>query len=226
MRRTICSFLITALALALPAHAQPAKPAAEPKPAAAPAQPDPKPFSVEGVYVEACTCRGTCQGEITGEPTGCDVVGACLLNKAAYDGHDISGTRLAFALDHGDQLHLYLDAPDAAKRTALEAFARAAFAGYGKVQSVSQAKIELSGADGAYTVKIDGGKTMTLATEPVFGGDHKTAIAIDNTQHPLNPTLRQAHCVSCTYADGEHKITIEKGRNSFFNQSMKAAGKI
>jgi len=42
----------------------------------------------------------------------------------------------------------------------------------------------------------------------------------------LSPTLYQGRCVSCTYADGEHKITIEKGRDSFFNQRIKSSGKV
>lgn len=182
-----------------------------------------KTYSVEGVYVEACSCRGTCQAEVSGAATGCDALGAAEIVKGTGDGRDISGTRMAFAVDHGDQLHLYLDAPDAARRGALEAFARAAFAGFGKVQSVTQAHITLVGKDGAYTVQVNGGRVMSLTTEPVLGGDHKTAVAIENSMHPLNPTLYQGKCMGAAYTDGGRAFSLEKGRNSFFNQHMKAA---
>ena len=184
-----------------------------------------KDFSAEGVYVEACTCKTTCAGEVTGEPTGCDVVGACRIDKGTYDGKDLAGTTLAFAVDHTDQVHLYLDAPEGDKRSALEAFARATLAALGSVKSVAAAKIDLTGKDGAYTVRVGGGKTMTVATEPVLGGDHKTPVALNNTLNLLNPTLYQGRCTGGMYADGEHRITIEKGRNAFFNAHMKASGK-
>jgi hypothetical protein len=190
---------------------------------AQPAKPAPAKFTVRGVYVESCTCRSTCAGEITGEATGCDVVGAARIDEGSYNGADLAGTRVAFAVDHGDQVHLYLDAPQP-KRTALESFARAAFAALGTVKSVADFPIDLSGKDGAYSVKIDGGKVLTLSTEPVLGGDHKTPVAINNTLNALNPTLYQGHSLGARYTDRDRTITIEKGRNAFFNAHMDATG--
>lgn len=40
----------------------------------------------------------------------------------------------------------------------------------------------------------------------------------------MNPVMCQGVCVSCTYTDGDRKITLEKGRNAYFNQHMKSSG--
>jgi hypothetical protein len=56
---------------------------------------------------------------------------------------------------------------------------------------VHDAKIDINGKDGAYTVKVDGGKIMTCTTEPVLGGDNKTPITHTNTKDALNPTMYQ-----------------------------------
>ncbi len=112
------------------------------------------------------------------------------------------------------------------RRWTFEAFARAALGPFGTVKGVAAAEIRLEGRDGKYTAIADGGlgKMLKLVTEPVLGGDHKTPVAINNTLNTLNPTLYQGKCISGAYADGEHKITIEKGRNSFFNAAMKQSG--
>jgi len=206
------------------------KPSAAPTPkesAASPKEaPATKDYTLEGHYVEACTCKGACAAEISGDNPGCDSVAVYQIDKGAYDGQDFSGTRVAFVIDHGDQVHLYLDAPDTARRGALEKFARAAFGPYGTINSVALARVDFTVKEGAYHVKVNDGKTLTLDTEPVLGGDKKSAVEIQNSQNVLSPTLYQGRCVSCTYADGEHKITIEKGRDSFFNQRIKSSGKV
>ena len=64
---------------------------------------------------------------------------------------------------------------------------------------------------------------MTFQTEPMAGGDGKAAIHIKNA---VNPTVYQGTCVSAIYADGQRKVTVEKGRNSHFNPRLKSSGKI
>jgi hypothetical protein len=187
---------------------------------------DAKDFSIEGNYVEACSCRAPCPCELVGPNMSCEGVGAYQIDKGAYGGEDISGVRFAYSLYIGKEVHIYLDAPDAAKKAAGEKFARAQLAGFGPCKGVHDAKVEITGKDGAYTAKVDGGKIMTLVTEPMLGGDKKTPVVHSNTMDALNPTMYQAAVVSCTYADGDKKITLEKGRNSYFNQKMKSSGKL
>ncbi len=183
-------------------------------------------FSIDGFYVEMCSCRPPCPCELTGADMSCSGVGAYQFDKGAYGGEDFSGTRVAYSLHIGKEVHLYIDAPDAKKRAAAEKFARAALAAFGPVKGVHEAKVEIAGKDGAYTVKVNGGKTLSCISEPVMGGDKKTPIKHDNTLDALNPVMYQGKCVSCTYAEGENKITLEAGRNAYFNQHMKSSGKI
>jgi len=37
--------------------------------------------------------------------------------------------------------------------------------------------------------------------------------------------MYQGSCVSCTYTDGDMKINLDKGRNSYFNAHMKSGGR-
>jgi hypothetical protein len=187
---------------------------------------DAKEFAIEGNYVEACSCRPPCPCELIGPDMRCEGLGAYQIDKGTYGGEDISGTRFAYSLYIGKEVHIYLDAPDAAKHAAVEKFARAQLAGFGPCKGVHDAKVEIAGKDGNHTVTVDGGKIMTFVTEPILGGDKKTPIVHMNTKDALNPTMYQAGVVSATYADGEKKITLEKGRNSYFNQKMKSSGKI
>lgn len=214
---------IAAILVATPTFAQ--QPKARPTPAPEPAA-EGKDFAVEGHYLEACSCRPPCPCELTGAMMGCKGVGAYQFDKASYDGEDFSGTRLAYSLYLGESVHLYLDAADAKKRAALEKFARAFLAGFGPVKGVHEAKIEIAGKDGNYTLKVDGGKVMSCTTEPVLGGDKKTPIVHSNTHDVVNRTMYQGVCTSCSYVDGDMKITLDKGRNSYFNPQMKASGKV
>ena len=105
-------------------------------------------------------------------------------------------------------------------------FGRAAFASFGPIKEVKAAKIDVSGADGKYTVTVDGGKIMKFETEPVLGGDGKTPIGYTNIKNAVNPTVYQGTCVSATYSDGDKDVTVAKGRNSHFNPKLKSRGKI
>src|SRR5207253_7644360 len=120
------------------------------------------------------SCRPPCPCEMIGAEMGCNGVGAYQFDHGKYGGEDFSGTRLAYTLNIGQSVHLYVDAPDAAKRAALEKFGRAALAGFGPILGVHDAKIEITGRDGEYTLKVDGGKTISCTTRPALGGDHKT----------------------------------------------------
>jgi hypothetical protein len=185
-----------------------------------------KEFSVEGYYVEACSCKPPCPCELTGANMSCEGVGAYDFEKGKYAGEDFSGTRVAYSLHIGKEVHLYIDAPDAKKRAAAEKFARAALAAFGPVKGVHEAKIEITGKDGNYTFKVDGGKVLSCTTSPVLGGDHKNPIKHENTLDAVNPVMYQGLCESCTYVQGDNKITLEKGRNAYFNQHMKTNGKV
>ena len=187
---------------------------------------EPKDFSIEGFYSEACSCSAPCPCELTGPIMSCKGVGAYQFDKGRYGSDDFSGCRMAYSLYIGKSVQLYIDAPDETKRAAMEKFGRVALAAFGPITAVHASKVELSGKDGAYTIKVDGGKIMNCTSEPMFGGDKKTPVVHSNTFDALNPVMYQAQCISCTYADGDMKVTLDKGNNSFFNAHMKASGKL
>ncbi len=222
MRLVVLASAVFAVASAC-ASIEPAPQATKPAPEQ---KPEPKPFAIDGYYAEACSCGTPCPCELTGPIMSCKGVGAYVFTQGSYGGEDFSGTRLAYSLYIGQQVRLYIDAPDAAKRAAAERFARVALAAFGPIQSAREAKVELTGKDGAYTIRVDGGKVMQCTTEPMLGGDRKTPIVHSNTFDALNPVMYQAQCTGCSYSDGEMKIELEKGRNSYFNAHMHASGKL
>jgi hypothetical protein len=183
-------------------------------------------FSVEGMFVDCCSCRPPCPCELTEVAGGCEGVGAHQISSGKYAGDDLAGVKIAHAKVVGEWVNLYIDARDQKQLAAAERFGRAAFAKFGPIKQVKAARIEVSGADGRYIVTVDGGKIMKLETEPVLGGDGKTPIGYTNIQNAVNPTVYQAAVVSATYSDGDKKVTLEKGRNSHFNPKLKSSGKI
>ena len=60
----------------------------------------------------------------------------------------------------------------------------------------------------------------------MLGGDGKSPVGITNIKNAVNPMVYQGTCVSATYADGDRKVTIGKGRNSHFNPALKSSGKV
>jgi hypothetical protein len=200
---------------------QPARDEQKP-PAPATAKAD---FSVEGMFVDCCSCSPPCPCEMTEVAMGCKGVGVHQISSGKYAGDDLVGVKIAHAKVVGEWVNLYIDAKDE-QRAAAEKFGRAAFAGFGPIKEVRAAKIEVSGADGKYTVTVDGGKIMKLETEPLLGGDGKTPIGYTNIKNAVNPTVYQGTCVSATYSDGDKKVTVEKGRNAHFNPKLKSSGKI
>ena len=183
-------------------------------------------FSVEGMFVDVCSCKPPCPCELTEVAMGCEGVGAHQISSGKYAGDDLVGVKIAHAKVVGQWVNLYIDAKDEKQRAAAEKFGRAAWAGFGPIREVKAARIEVTGADGKYTVTVDGGKVMKFETEPLLGGDGTTPIGYTNIKNAVNPTVYQGTCVSATYSDGDKKVTVEKGRNSHFNPKLKSSGKI
>jgi hypothetical protein len=183
------------------------------------------PFAVEGRFVEACSCTGACAAELTGHSPGCDGVAAIAVDRGTYDGHDISGVRIAAAGYAGDQVSLYIDAP-AEKWRAAEAFARGVFASWGKIQEASVTDVAIAGSDTNYSVRVGGGQILSFDTEAVPGVDADHPVLVEHTVNALSPTFHQGHCLGATFRDRGHSFTIPAGRNSFYNPSLKATGKL
>ena len=183
-------------------------------------------FSVEGMFVDVCSCKPPCPCELTEVAACCEGVGVHHIQTGAYGGADLSGVKIAHAKIVGEWVNLYIDARDEQQRAAAERFGRAAFGKFGPIKEVKAGRIEISGADGRYTMTVDGGKIMTLMTEPLLGGDGKTPLGYTNINNVVNPTVFQGTCVRATYSDGDKKVTVEKGRNSHFNPKLKSSGKI
>jgi len=186
-------------------------------------------YAVEGQYVEACSCRAPCACELTGDVMkSCQGVGAVDISKGTYNGVDLSGAKIAYALGVGEWVDVYVDAKSPQQAEATKALARAALKDFGPIQAVKDAKIDLTRAGYAYTVKVDGGKTMAFTTEPVMGRDGKTPLAHENIPHnAFNSTLLQGKSVTCSYhGEGKKEFSVDKGRNAYFNDKMKFKGEI
>jgi len=185
-----------------------------------------KPYSLAGTYVEGCSCSLVCSCNLTGKfMGGCQGVGALSLTSGKFNGQDLAGAKIAAAMAPGSWVRLYVDAKNPKQKAAVSELASTAFGAYGKVESVKDAKVDLSGSDGKYTVTVDGGKVMKLSTEPFFGLDKKTPVSHSNVMDPFNPTIYQGTTVSCSYQDEAHSFTLE-GSNSYFNPNMKSEGKL
>lgn len=182
-------------------------------------------FSVEGMFVDVCSCLPPCPCELTEVAAGCQGVGAHQIS-GTYAGDELAGAKIAHAKVVGEWVNLYIDAKDEKQRAAAEKFGRAAWAGFGPIKEVKAARIEISGADGKYRVTVDGGKIMRFETEPLLGGDGKTPVGYTNIKNVVNPTVFQGTCVSAAYTDGDRKVTVEKGCNSHFNPKLKSSGKL
>lgn len=184
-----------------------------------------KPYKVAGTYVEGCSCTIPCSCPMTGFMKGCQGVGAISFTSGTFNGQNLAGLKVAAGIGLGEWVRIYIDAKDAKQREAATEFATTAFSSYGKVESVKDAKIELTGQDGKYVVSVDGGKVMQLTTEPVLGLDKKTPISHSNINDPFNPTIYQGKTVSASYEDDAHSFTLA-GSNSYFNPKMTSTGKL
>jgi hypothetical protein len=170
-----------------------------------------KPFKVEGLYLEGC---------------GCDCVGAVRLRgESSYNGVSLAGCKIAYATVPTKWVRLYIEAKGEAQLAAATEFAKAAFAKFGTIESARAAKIEMGQRDGKYFLRVDGGKVINLSSEPVLGGDGKTALSYSNTKNLFTRTFRQAKTIQCTFKDGNREFH-HKETNSYFNEYMKNEGNL
>lgn len=180
-------------------------------------------YSVKGTFVEACSCDVPCPCELTGIEKGCQTVAALSLSDSSCSGVGLSGAKIAYATKPGEWVCIYVDAKDDKQKQAAIKFAKGVCGNYGKIEKTDSAKIEFSGKDGNYTVKVDGGKILQLTTEPILGGDNKTPITHTNTKSKLTSIFMQGRVVSAAFSDGERKFEL-KGSNSYFNTNMQCEG--
>jgi hypothetical protein len=183
------------------------------------------PFNVTGTYVEGCSCDIPCPCAMTGSVKGCQGIDTMELSGGTYNGVDLKGVKIAVAKTLENWARVYLDAPDPKQREATAAFATAWASQMGKVEAVKDARIEISGKDGSYTVKVDNGKIAQLTTKVILGADEKNPLSHANLKTPLNPTLYQARTLSGSFRDGDRSFEL-KDRNSYFNSQMKASGEL
>lgn len=180
-------------------------------------------FRVAGTFLEGCSCTISCPCAMPGGlKHGCQAVGAVTVTSGAYQGVDLAGAKIVYATSPGSWVRLYIDAP---AEEAATAFARAAFSALGKIEAVKNAKIDLSGRGGTYTLTVDGGKIAQLSTEPVLGADRKTPMTHTNTVIPFSPTVMQGRTLKGSFHDGERSFTLE-GSNSYFNERVMSSGAI
>jgi hypothetical protein len=185
-------------------------------------------YSLEGQYVESCSCRVPCSCEMTGPMKGCLGVGAYDIKKGSYNGVDISGAKFAYASGVTEWVDLYIDAKDEKQREAVKGMASGFLKNFGTIQDVKPAKVDIKRDGYAFDVNVDNGKVMAFKTEPVMGGDGKTPVTHTNIGDPFNSTMLQGKGVSTKYtaAKDSKSFTIDKGRNSYCNDKMKASGQI
>jgi hypothetical protein len=183
------------------------------------------PYTAQGLFVEGCSCAPICTCELIEVEMGCKGVGAYSLTGGQFNGVSLAGAKLAYAVSPGHWLYLYVDSPDPKQREAALEFAKAYYHEWGELKSARQAHIKIEGSEGRYTVTVDDGKVMTLKTEPILGGDGKTAVQISNTKSGLNPTVSQGRTLSGEFHDGEESFEL-KDSNSFFNPHMNAKGSV
>lgn len=180
-----------------------------------------KPFSWEGVFVEGCSCMSPCPCEISDVRMGCQGVGVYVFNKGKYGTTDLAGLKLAYGIQPGEWVTLFIEAKNANQRKAAVEFATTAFKEAGKVLFVRDAKISVTGSKGKYTVTVE--KAFTLKTEPILGGDGKSPISISNVKNPIHPTVFLGKTVQCTYNDGERSFDIQDTNSYFNNRAMSTA---
>ncbi len=183
------------------------------------------PFSVTGTYVEGCTCGIPCPCAMTDPPSGCQGIDTMELSGGTFNGVDLKGVKIVVTKALGNWSRVYLDAPDPQQREAAAAFATAWASQMGTVEAVKDARIEFSGKDGNYTVKVDDGKTAQLITKVILGADEMNPLSHGNLKTPLTHTLYQARTLSGSFQDGDRSFEF-KDSNAYFNPQMKASGEL
>jgi hypothetical protein len=167
-----------------------------------------KPYSIDALFVEGCSCKGVCSAEITGVDVGCRGVGAMKFYKASYGGADFSGTLAAWAWGpSGEWVRIYVQSP-AKKRAAVIGFMTAALESWGKLVSVKDAAIEIQGANGSYQAMVNDGEVMSLSTKPVLGANGK-GVLISNLPSPFHSAVTQGQTVRAVFKDGMDPFDLE-----------------
>jgi len=183
-----------------------------------------RPFEIEGMYVEGCSCRPPCACELTGVEMGCQGVGAFRFTGGKYMDTSLAGTGFAYGVEPGKWVRIYVDAKDAKQKEAVTALAKAALKDFGPCEGVKDAKVEVTGDGGKYSVKVD--DAFTLTTEPILGGDGKTPLVYSNIHDPLHPDVMQAKTTKCEYKDDKHSFKLDEGCNAYFHPKLKVSGKL
>lgn len=187
---------------------------------------DKHPFNVQGLYSETCSCSAPCPCELIGLKKGCEGFGAMQLSSGSYNGQDLSGMKAAYAVAPGDWVIVYVQPAKPEQSKAAREFLMAVFTNWGRVEAIKDAKVDIAGQGGNYTVAVDDGKIMRYQTKVVLGGDKKTPIAHTNISDPLNHTFFQALSESGVFKDDGREITLDKGTNSYFNDKMDSKGEL
>ena len=183
-----------------------------------------KPFTVKGEFIDSCSCNIGCSCPMGMIESGCQGIGVMVIKSGTFAGGDMSGAKIAYATAPGKWVRAYVDAP-AGAMPAASAFAASALAGFGKVEFVKPARVALSGANGAYTFSVDGGKIMKASTMMVRGGDGHSPIVHSNLPDPLNDKFAQGKTVSGRYSDAGRSFTL-KGSNSYYNTGLNKSGRL
>lgn len=188
---------------------------------------DKRPFNIKGLYTEACSCTVPCSCALTGEmSSGCEGVGALHVTSGKYNREDLSGLKAAFATGSDGWVRIYMQPANPKQAQPARDFLTAYFGSHGKVEDVKEAKVDITGSAGAYTVAVDDGSVMKFETKPMLGGDNKTAMSHGNLKDPLLTMVMQGTSESGTYKDAGHEINLEKGHNAYFNDKLNAKGDI
>ena len=182
-------------------------------------------YSVQGTFVEGCDCSISCPCELTGIEMGCQTVGAMSLSDGSYLDTDLAGVKVAFATTPGKWVRIYIDANNGKQKYAATQFMKGIYGAFGKIEAVTNAKIDISDKGGRYSVKVNDGQIMQLTTEPILGGDNKTPLMHSNTSNKLNSVFMQGKTISANYSDNGRKFELS-GTNSYFNPQMNSEGSI
>jgi hypothetical protein len=187
---------------------------------------DKKSYHIVGVYTDTCTCRIPCTCDLTGDvPDSCLGVGAVSITHGDFSGSDLAGVRFAWAMDMGKWVRIYIDAPDPVHRVAAEKFVRALCADWGKMEALRDAKITISGKNGGFVAKVNGGSTMDFEIAPVIGGDGKTPLVHSNTHSQLTSVFLQGSSAKPSlFRDDLRTFDIAAGRNGYFDPNMDQKG--
>jgi hypothetical protein len=187
--------------------------------------PSKAPLHMQGRFVEACTCTGTCAYEATGADTRCSVMGAYVITKGTFDGHDISGVNMAYVISQpGNLLYLYAECPQS-KSDLVKRLAFTLFSTYGNSQGLHNAHIGIRGKAGNYKMTIDNGNTASVQISPVMGGDGKTPVKLENVFGDPYDTLWQAKTIDGSFNLSGHGFLL-KNSNAYYIADMNIDKKV